>query len=133
MDSNLIYNRLKDIKNIRSDLELSKFLGVSQSGMSMSRARNTIFWNELIQKCDKAEFVFVVYGDDTFLHGTPNTEELAQMKQVIYNDSESIKAMNSRIAKLDDRIAYLESEIIKRDETIRRMALKEEDKAQKRA
>ena len=64
MEVDLILNRFKKLKKIKSDTDLADFLGVKRPNVPQWRRRNSINLDLIASKCNKEEFIFVMYGED---------------------------------------------------------------------
>lgn len=96
IDSELILNRLKEIKHCKNDTELGELLGVTQSAVSMCRKRNGMFWDEIIKICDKSELDYILYGIEE--NGSKNCNQddkytTDRMLDIIEQQQESIRIL----------------------------------------
>lgn len=63
IDKIQIINRFKEVKKIKSDAELSNYLGISRSTLSNWKARNTIDFDILFAKCEQESIDWLLTGE----------------------------------------------------------------------
>ena len=63
IDKKQIINRFKEIKKIKSDAELSNYLGISRSTLSNWKARDTIDFDILFAKCEQESIDWLLTGE----------------------------------------------------------------------
>lgn len=104
---NLIFDRLKIVHGLKSDLELANFMGLIQSTLSMQRKRGTVDLDHLLK--------FTQGIDLNWLFRAPaHTESEYSVVPLATSDDSELKGMTEKqlideVIRLRRRISKLES------------------------
>jgi hypothetical protein len=94
---NSVFNRIKDLYNLKNDADLARFLGVNPTTLAMHRKRGRLDFDRVISVCADADLNWVFRGqsvsDDVVRYESSGTAtadlksdllaQLAQMKKVV--------------------------------------------------
>jgi len=94
---NSVFNRIKDLYNLKNDADLARFLGVNPTTLAMHRKRGRLDFDRVISVCADADLNWVFRGqtvsDDVVRYESVGTSaadlksellaQLAQMKKVV--------------------------------------------------
>lgn len=96
-----IIARLKEVFGSRTDTELAKYLGLSQSTIASWKARDTIDWELIITKCNNVNLNWLIWGiGKKFLHEEINQVNENKMQyQAKIPDSDDAFIINITIEK----------------------------------
>lgn len=112
LDSNLILNNLKIAIGVRTDNDLWKYLGISQSTGATWRSRNSINLEEIIAKCDNINLNWLLRGEGEMMQNG------SQKDNPLHIDIEAVKLL---IAEKDRTIANMQEQLAKKDQQIDRL------------
>lgn len=108
--SRLIYNRIKNVYNIKNDVALAAFLGIAQSTLSSRLARNIIDWDNIIENCDEISLDWLLTEQgNIFRNSSKNMEEITFLRDKISLLEDKIKDKED-LLKEKDRIISMLSE-----------------------
>ena len=116
LDSNLILNNLKIAIGVKTDNDLWKYLGISQSTGATWRLRNSINLEEIIAKCDNINLDWLLRGEGEMLRNGAAKDTAAD--NPLHIDIEAVKLL---IAEKDRTIANLQEQLDKKDKQIDRL------------
>jgi len=68
-NATFLLNRLKSVKDFKTDLELATFLGVKQNTLSSWKSRGSVDYDLIISKCDTLDLNWLIRGDSDSLPG----------------------------------------------------------------
>lgn len=84
VDTNIILDRIKVILNIKTDFELSKYLGISSNTIYSWKSRNSVDVWTLFQKLPKLDWNYIFYGegfDKVINENESRNQELIQTRR----------------------------------------------------
>ena len=84
--------------------ELSVALGVSPSVLSNWKKRNTIDWELLFSKCEKANLNWLIYGEGQTTRNQTSTPDLASMERAALEMISNLSAENALLKKENDQL-----------------------------
>lgn len=89
-DKTLIIKRLKEAYNLRSNVKLAKFLGVSAQVLSNWQNRNTVNYDTIFSKCEDLNLDWLISGEgEVFKHNLKkSTLTMASEDGVPYEKTE---------------------------------------------
>ena len=83
INSSEIIERLKMALNIRKDIDLARFLGISQSTLATWKIRNSIKWEIIFEKCNNINLNWLLTGEgEMFLNSTQENPNLPAYDKV---------------------------------------------------
>lgn len=110
MESKLIINRLKEHLGFNSDVELAKYLGVTQGAISSWKSRNSIDYDLIISKAPNADLNWLFRGEGLKqIVKSANCNDFAGEQVALYKDLYEKKcieceAANQRLDNLIDKL-----------------------------
>ncbi len=109
-------NRLKKFLKIRSDRDLSIFLGLSENTISMWRQRYSFDFDLILEKCPDISLDFLLTGVPPETMSERNNILNFYQVPLLQMDSDYVAKMGYKVEKIDPserKILELESEIKK--------------------
>lgn len=96
-DKTLIIKRIKEAYNLRTSVEVARFLGVSAQVLSNWQNRNTVNYDTIFPKCQGINLNWLIYGEGDMFIERPLS--LASEESVAY---EKVKRGKGSRSKADD-------------------------------
>lgn len=105
--SSEILERLKQVLNITTDVELANTLGIKKTTLSNWKTRNTIDYNLVFSICEQINIDWLVLGrGKSSFTETKTVEEIPnnQLLETVINQAEEIGQLKERIKHLEQRL-----------------------------
>lgn len=87
LDKSLILSRLKSVKNLATDTELAKMLGISKSTLSNWYSRNSIDYDLVFSICEHVNLNWLLTGDGSMfisdIPAPPPSQSIDDIKEII--------------------------------------------------
>lgn len=99
-DTLLIYNRIKFHYGLKTNTELSKFLGITPAAITNSIDRNSINWENIFTKCKNINLNWLVYGEGEMFQNSDDIlpksyektlEKLTNYIELLERENEKLK------------------------------------------
>ena len=111
----LVYRRIKQYYDLKTDTELAAFLGVTSQAISNSVNRNTPNWNNIITKCEDLSVDWLLTGKGEMLRNSSKTDvecNICTIKdRLIAEQDRHLKTKGELIARLEQENEKLETEV----------------------
>lgn len=133
IDKYAIIERIKEYKNISSDAELARFLGISPTRLANWRARNTIDYDLIFTKCEEVNLNWLITGSGVILKSELFTPvdvvetDLSENGMFINFLKEQIKEKEVKIEAQAQELGGLKAELSKMKEEINKSLFKTEN------
>ncbi len=110
-NSKEILKRIKLQLGIRTDEELANYLGVAKPTINTWKTRNTIDFKLLLEKIDKSDWNYILYGEASgevaLRHSEP--AEASQLRAELQQLHSEIARLHHELAKREGQIELLKS------------------------
>ena len=111
----LVYSRIKQYYDLKTDTELATFLGVTSQAISNSVNRNTLNWNNIITKCDDLSVDWLLTGKGELLRNSFQTDvecNICTVKdRLIAEQDRHLKTKCELVAQLKEENERLKEDI----------------------
>lgn len=102
IDINLILNRIKFTKDLKSETDLAKYLEITTARLANWRSRGTIDWDIVLTKCEDMDFNYLLKGDSIITDLPIEVEKLKSEKEYFFK----------RVLDLEREISHLKSKMV---------------------
>lgn len=109
IDKSLLLKRIKKVYGLKSDSELAKHLGLPPTTLSSWKARNTVDFDRIYERCPGINFNFLLYGLEP--HFLDNSTTISVQEKKTVSEGEKIELLKYTIEVQKELIGKLKNEI----------------------
>ena len=108
MDKYLILNRIKEAYKFKTDVALSRFLGIKPNTLSGWYSNHRIDFDLIFEKCESISFDWLLTGEGEMMR---DFSQISEKCIVCLEKEKVIKIQDKLIAKLEQEIEKLNAEV----------------------